>query len=195
MRAGAALVLLAAIGGPGSAAQAEEIEVVEVVEIVEEVQPATPAASGSEQELSVLEIFGRLHPALTHLPIGWLLALLLVDAGAWLLRRSSWEEWGRYLLYGTVLCFVPAIISGLLRADALPQQGEIAGLLATHRTLIFVMAGLTLTALVLRTISRNRLQGAIKLAYLGLIGAACLLIAVAGHYGGMMVYGTSYLPF
>jgi uncharacterized membrane protein len=68
-------------------------------------------------------------------------------------------------------------------------------LVEIHETVVFVMAGLATTALLLRLWRRNRLAGAWRASYLGLVSAATVLVLVAGHFGAKMVFGPDYLPF
>ena len=44
-------------------------------------------------------------------------------------------------------------------------------------------------------VRRNRIEGAVKWIYLGLIFVSASLVGLAGHLGGKMVFGESYLPF
>jgi uncharacterized membrane protein len=121
--------------------------------------------------------------------------LAIVDTVALIFKREEWEKWGFYVLVGTVASFVPAIITGLMNASRQERTSEFVAFMPTHRNLIFVMAFLTVTALAIRAARRSRLDGASKWVYLGLVYAAVLMIAVAGDYGGKMVYGADYLPF
>jgi len=164
-----------------------ELEDIEEIEEIEEVTEAgTPG---------FLEYLGRMHPALVHFPIGWLIMLVLIDLGAFVLRLESFEKWGLYVLIGSVLSFVPAIITGLLNASYLQDNASTLTTLAWHRNLNLLMAGLCVVALILRLKYRNRIAGGVKWAYLGLILIASVLMMAAGHMGGKMVFGENYLPF
>jgi uncharacterized membrane protein len=200
---------------PSGAQEIEKVEEVDVGEVdveevdVEEVEPgqvpgagagsgsqAVPFAPGQQQEEPGLwALVGRMHPALVHFPIAWLVLLLVVDLRTLAFRREGWERLGLYLLVGTTLAFVPTVATGLLRADELPQNERTLSLIAEHRNLAYITGGVVLAALVLRLARRNRLEGLWRWAYLALIGAAAVLVLWVGHRGARMVFGVDFLPF
>ena len=102
---------------------------------------------------------------------------------------------GIFVLGGTLLSLLPTAATGLLRAAHMPSDVAVHSLLVTHRTLNFVMAGLVLTAFVLRLLRRDRLQGWWRVVYLSLVFAATGLVLLAADFGGRMVYGPDYLPW
>ncbi len=189
-----ALILAAAhaspaLGQPGQPEGIDEISELGAAEIVE------PDAVPRSAKPTLKQFAGRLHPAVVHFPIAWLVALCLIELGALLLKRPSWETAGWYALVGTAISIVPGIVTGLIRESSMPQEGAIHELAETHALLIFIMAGLVFAALILRLITRrNRPQWA-RLVYLMLIASAAALVMAAGHYGGMMVFGPLPLPF
>jgi len=184
---------------------AEELEEIEEVETIEEVDvvPAGGGGAGTaaggegagEKRLGFAETAARMHPALVHLPIGWLLLLLLVDLVGVGLAREPFRAVGPWIGVLTVLAFVPAAATGLLRQSFPPYDRVADPLLVTHRTLMLAVAGVTLVAVALRLLRRNRLTGAWKWAYLVLLAGAAATITIAGHLGGKLVFGENYLPF
>jgi uncharacterized membrane protein len=187
---------------PPAAASPEEIEEVEEVEVVE--QPAGTAGIAPGQVPNPWEprnFIGALHPAVIHLPIGWLFLTLLVDLAAFAFRREQFVWFGPWVLGATLVSAIPAMITGLVREGPRiaqvaegPAKIEIHRLVETHETLIFVVAGLVAGAFLLRMVVRNRLDGAWKGVYLTLVVGATVLMAIAGHWGGK-ISGTNYLPF
>jgi uncharacterized membrane protein len=167
------------------------------VEGIEEVTEVTevPAVKTPGQVASAFKVIGRIHSALVHVPIGWLTLLLLLDLATFLLKRADFERVGVYVLIGTVLSFFPAIAAGFLRMDELTGDVNVPALMTLHRNLILLMATLTAVALMLRLFKRNQLRGFWKVSYISLIFAAVLLISVAGHVGGKLVFGENFLPF
>ena len=150
-------------------------------------------AEGKPAGLS--DLVGRLHPALVHFPIAWLVGLALVDFVGLVLKREAWQRMGIFVLGGTVLSLLPTAATGLLRAAHMPSDPAVHALLITHRTLNFAVAGLVLAAFALRLRRRNRLQGPSRVVYLALVFAATGLVLVAADFGGRMVYGPDYLPW
>ena len=153
-------------------------------------QAATDTRPGGWQD-----VVGRFHNAVVHVPIGWLLMVLLLDALAFALGRKELEAAGLWALGGALLSFVPAIATGLLRQGFVSQAPDVRALVETHETLIFVTAGVASMAFLWRLAFRRDLVGAKKGAYLALIGVAAVLVAVAGHWGGKVAWGADYLPF
>jgi len=145
-----------------------------------------------EDQLGLIAIVGRMHPAVVHFPIAWLLLLSLVDFLALGLGLEELRKYGPYLLGLTILSFCPAATSGFLNYAEYGEPNTLAGL---HRNLMLTAVGLCAVGLVLRLLGRNRLDGALKWVYLGLLGAAALTVSVGGHLGGKLVFGEDYLPF
>jgi uncharacterized membrane protein len=162
------------------------------VEQLGDIQTVTPAeAEGKPTGFG--DFVGRLHPALVHFPIAWLVGLAFIDFFGLVLKREAWQRAGIFVLGGTVLSLVPTAATGLLRAAHMPS--DVHALLVAHRTLNFAVTGLVLAAFALRLLRRNRLQGSSRVAYLALVFAATGLVLVAADFGGRMVYGPDYLPW
>jgi|GEM_PF-863393 len=178
------------------AAQTEQVEEIIEIEDIEEIEEITPGDAGEFEAVSVPELLGRLHPAIVHLPIGWLMMVFIIDAVTFVLKKANWEQWGFYALAGTVLSFVPAMTTGFLNADyQLAASADRLELITTHRNLIIAVATICVLAFLIRFSKRHGLVGVHKLIYLGLISAATGLIGLAGHMGGKLVFGVNYLPF
>lgn len=126
-------------------------------------------------------LFGRLHPALVHLPIAALL-LAVVFAGLALRREATWRAAMRLSLGITVLSGALAIISGTMWAGEEPSA-----LLVRHQQAGWAAIILALIALVTDLLARER-QALCWLARLMLL-AAVVAVALAGHWGGEMVHG------
>ena len=162
------------------------------VEQLGDVQTVPPGeVEGKPAGLS--DLIGRLHPALVHFPIAWLVGLALVDLVGLVLKREAWQRAGIYLLGGTVLSLLPTAATGLLRAAHMPSDAAVHALLVTHRTLNFGVTGLVVAAFALRLL--RRMQGPARIVYLVLVFAATGLVLVAADFGGRMVYGPDYLPW
>jgi uncharacterized membrane protein len=178
-------------GKASTAGDVEEIEDVQAVEVVQ-----TPARAGGDAVRGGwADIAGRFHNAVVHLPIGWLLMVLLLDVLAFVLRRKELESAGLWVLGGALLSFVPGVATGLLREDFVAQTSEVQKLITTHATLIFVTAGLATAAFLWRILFGKDLSGAKKGVYLALIASAAVLVGIAGHWGGKIAWGIDYLPF
>ena len=166
---------------------AEEIEIIEELSEVEEIVPQTTEPPGA------WEVMGRLHPAAVHIPIGWILMLLIVELGIMVLRKREWEKWSTIVLVLTLISLVPAVSSGLIRASDYPPDES--GLLALHRNLMFVVSGLLLAAAAVRITGNRKFQGALRWAHFFLVMASAAFVTIGGHLGGKLVFGENHLPF
>jgi uncharacterized membrane protein len=179
-------------GDPSPDDDVEEVEDVEPVEVVQ------PTAVGGDTAATagpgLVEYVGRLHPLLVHLPIGWLLALVLFDLAGLVFGREGFARAGFWLLVLTVAAAIPAVITGLLRADELADKGAQSPLFADHRNLMLTVTGLCIVALGVRIARRKVLDGAWRWIYLIILLSAAGLMAWGGHLGGQLVYGQDYLP-
>jgi uncharacterized membrane protein len=179
------------------AASADEPEEVDVEPVGGPAQKGAPKSSDARRppRLSATQLVGRLHPALVHLPIAWLVLLVLVELGSLIRRRQEWERTGLWLLLLAVASAIPAIATGLLRAEEmLAEAPEAAGLALRHRNLMFGAAGAAAVALALR-LARRPPRGAWRALYLAIVLAAAGLVGYGAHLGAKMVFGVDYLPF
>jgi uncharacterized membrane protein len=159
----------------------------------EEVEAAVLSARGSSAKMETLDLIGRLHPLAVHLPIGWLVLLLLAELWGIVRKGDFWRRATLVLLVLTAVSIVPGIVTGLIRHSTHGGDDN-AALILIHRNLIFGMAGLIAAALALR-LWKKTLVGPLKLVYLTLILAATALMTAGAHLGGKAVYGPDYLPF
>jgi uncharacterized membrane protein len=115
------------------------------VEQIGDVQTVAPGeVEGKPAGLA--DLVGRLHPALVHFPIAWLVGLALVDFVGLVRKREAWQRAGIFVLAGTVLSLLPTAATGLLRAAHMEFDANLRALLVVHRTLNLVVAGLLLVA-------------------------------------------------
>lgn len=182
-----------AIAQPAPAPAAQADDDIEEVDDVVEVKVAPVAASTGVAGLP--DLIGRLHPAVVHFPIAWLVLLFLFDLGAFVLRKESCERCGVVVLAVAVASCLPALASGFLREDRMGATPEMDALIDVHKLLMLAVTGVAALALVLRLARRNRLAGGWKAVYLALVAVAAALVGAGGHWGGKIVYGKDFLPF
>lgn len=169
----------------------------EEIEEIEEVTPTkAPVKKKGAKDLSLLQIFGRMHPAFVHLPLAWLLLLFLGEWYALIVQKWALDKWTFALLVLTVLSLIPTVASGLLRASHMQGAGaEMGAQVLLHRNLMFAVAGAVLIALIMRIAMRKDFAGPLRGVYCLLISAAMGLAGYGGHLGAKLVYGKDFLPF
>ena len=144
------------------------------------------AVGGEPGALAVLA--GRVHPLLVHFPIALLLAAVSLEL---LAERLPWREAARQgatmLLLAGAWTAVATALTGLLLAR---EGGYDASLLFWHRWLGVGVALVAVAASALRL-----LRGASRPSALTVPGAAILtlLLLAAGHYGGSLAHGATFL--
>ena len=146
--------------------------------------------------LTLAQIAGRMHPAAVHLPIGWIVLLTLWEVLVAIRRRQELDRVGMCLGVGAILSTIPAIVSGFLRAEQLPQNPATLEEIADHRNIMLVASAFLVGAMLLRFYRREGpIAGQRRLIYLALLCVASILVGVGGHWGGALVFGQAYLPF
>jgi uncharacterized membrane protein len=182
------LVAIAQPGGtlvpPGKGEEPVQVQDVQEVSAVE--TPAAPTGAA---------LIGRMHPALVHFPIAWVSLLLLVELTAMVTGREELAKAGTLVLLLACLSFVPAAVTGFLRAGSIGESPEFLSLMVPHRNLNIAAGIVCLAALGLRVASRNSPGGGTRWLYLLLVATSAGLLFFAGHLGGKMVFGPQYLPF
>lgn len=168
----------------------EEIETLEDIQLLDDIEPAEV-----ETDPGLIEFFGRMHPAVVHFPIAWLVLLLGVEGTALATGGAAWSKAGRFLILVTFISFLPAIATGFVHAFYQGSDPGFLQLMEPHRNLNLSSAALCLGALLLRYRQRETLRGLRSWIYMSLIIVSVLLVLIAGHLGGKMVFGENYLPF
>lgn len=155
---------------------------------------ASPRPARPPRTRSWVRFAGKFHPLAVHFPI----ALILFAALLELLQLSlGWELFA----HGTVLT-VPAAALGAAVAAALgwaagtfAHPGDLAGVLTTHRWLGTSTACLAVAAAWFRLRARTEPGRATRIAYRVCLFLAALLVSLAGHTGGMLVFGPDHFTW
>jgi uncharacterized membrane protein len=130
-----------------------------------------------------LEVFGRLHPVVLHVPLGLLVALGVLEFGALLLRRPVPRGSVLALACVCALTAVLAALSGLALAAEPGYEGDGVG---NHEIAGIVLGSLCVLCAPLAFLAR-RLPFRIVLALA--LGAAL----PAGHLGGELSHGEGFV--
>lgn len=130
-----------------------------------------------------MEFFGRLHPLVLHLPIGFFLFLGIIEIASFWSRYREAASARKLLVPLTTFAVVIASACGWV----LSWSGEYAGdALAWHKWLgtALIPAALMMQLL----LKRGNLP-----VYRVSLFAAILLVTATGHHGGSLVRGSDYL--
>lgn len=131
----------------------------------------------------MLELFGRFHPVVVHLPIG---ILLLVFVFEWLVTRARWEHLepaiATMLWIGTAAAGLACGTGFLLR-----QAGNYGGHIDSHQWMGLALFFFCLAYAYFRWLIHQS-------DYRKWIATAMVVVlTVTGHLGGTLTHGTDYL--
>lgn len=144
--------------------------------------------AGPEESGDLVLFFGRFHPFLVHLPIGFLLLAALLEWAGSFERHRELRHAVPFTLLAGFLGSLAAAVTGWLLSTA-GGYGEQA--LSAHRLLGFAVLLLSLVAWLLR-ITRYGEPLFRRLFHATLVLMIVSVIA-AGHYGGSLTHGSDYL--
>ena len=141
-------------------------------------------------EFNITSFFGRIHPALVHLPIGILLLAFLFELLSKTKRYKKLKAAVRPALFFGMLSSVLSATSGYILSQ---EGGYDDQLLTQHKWLGFATAGL---AFIVYLFSRNSFslpKDDRKKVVLILFFPLVILVLVTGHWGGSLTRGEGYL--
>ncbi len=136
------------------------------------------------------KLWGNLHGGSTHFPIGLMIASVVFDFLAYVIRREPYERdlraAGFYaLLLGAAGSFL-AVLSGFV-ITAWQFLGT--GLLGKHHDFVWPAFGLMIGLAVWRLVVKNEASRAAFGIYLVVAAVTAGLMAAAGYYGGELLGG------
>lgn len=147
------------------------------------VAPMIPIPS---ENFWLLDLFGKFHPLVVHLPIGSLLCLFILE---FLIPKSQMAQ-----IRGVILKFIIgsaflAVIAGVLLAGS-GSYGSDAFVL--HKWFGVATAILCVWLYVLDRLGNNQSIGKFSL-YQCTLTINVIVLSITGHYGGSLTHGTDYL--
>lgn len=129
-----------------------------------------------------------LHPILVHFPIALLLAALLVETLALLLRKPALHAVSLWCLGLGALGASAAVISGRQAMAAAKHSMEIYRIMELHERLGYTVLALAAFAAAWRLLKRDQISRKTRWLLWILLAAACGLMAFGATLGGRMVY-------
>ena len=131
----------------------------------------------------MLQVLGRLHILVLHLPIGFLIMAFLMELATRRKAPSLHPAVGFSLFWGMVSAVVAAGLGYLLSLDGTYDEE----LLSWHKWLGITTAGLSVA---LYFFHKTKPESS---AYLSFFTATVLVLAATGHFGGSLTHGSDYL--
>jgi uncharacterized membrane protein len=137
-----------------------------------------------------MALIGRIHPLLIHFPIALLIAAAAAEAAATTTGSPRWHQ------VAVVNAYAGAAFAGLAVAAgwqlSFAPAMEPTSLLAWHKWLGTSSGALAAAAALTSLSGRREWRGMVWGFRITLLGAA-ILVAIAGHLGGLMVWGADFL--
>ena len=135
-------------------------------------------------------LLGRLHPLLVHFPIGLVILAALAEAIATVADDCRWRTVAVANVRAGAAFGVLAAIAGWRLA--LAPGVEASALLESHRWLGAIAAGAAVAAALASSDADGRSPFEFWVYRITLFSAA-VLVAVTGHFGGLLVWGADFL--
>ncbi len=131
----------------------------------------------------IVLFFGRLHPLLVHLPIGFIILLALVELAACFPRFAKLRDSSGFILTLAAPAAIVTATCGWLLSLAGGYQDH---LLAWHKWMGIATAGACTLAALLYLLKWKRL-------YRVCLAITAAVLVVASHFGGSLTHGSDYL--
>ena len=138
-------------------------------------------------------LLGRLHPLIVHFPIGLIVAGALHELVRWLRRRPVPSDVGSFCLVLGLVSGALAVWLGTLNASHQSITGDSARILEWHRYAGWALLVVGAAAFLAGRVARSRPGAPAASVYTGLVAVAALCVGVSGHFGGQLVYGSTYI--
>lgn len=135
--------------------------------------------------------FGHFHPLVVHLPIGFLVLALLLEAIAFFKKRAVLRDATQIsLLLGAIMAILSCIFGYALSLGG----GYDKNLLNRHEWLGMGVAAVATGAYLLNRYTHHRLASVpVQKIYIGMQVILLVLLMLTGHYGGSLTHGEGYL--
>jgi uncharacterized membrane protein len=143
----------------------------------------------------VIELAGRLHPVLVHFPVALILTACVAEVLHAVRKERYFSNAALFCVTAAAWMSLPAFLAGFAAAWGETFTGETAGAFAVHRVVGIVTPMLTFIAAGMGQSARRSGQLWEHLVYRVFLALAAITVALAGAYGGELVYGVDYLPW
>jgi uncharacterized membrane protein len=137
-----------------------------------------------------MALVGRLHPLIVHFPIALVMVAAVAEGIAAATREGRWRAVAVINVRAGAVFALAAVIAGWRLASA--PGGESTPLLEWHRWL-GALAALSAVAAAVATSRAERWSSHRLWIYRIALFCAATCVAVAGHLGGLLVWGADFL--
>lgn len=151
---------------------------------------ATVLAAGAESPTQLQMFLGRLHPLIVHLPIGFILLAVLIEAASWTRPLRRLRHAMPFVLVVAAASAVVAVLAGYLLGTA---GGYTGSTVLWHQRLGIAVAVSAVVAAGLRYALRLTPSPTLWRAYLVSLVTSVGLLTVTAHLGGSLTHGPEYL--
>ncbi len=156
--------------------------------------PAAPAPAPGAGAVSHLfhwrPFLAPFHAVVLHFPIGFVVMAAILET--YQLRRPS-EDLRRVTVLVLWLSLCTGVVAAMFGTMRAGSGGYEHDMLELHRIYGMAVPVLTVVTLTLQWVAYRSDVRKWTYAYRGLLGATTALLLVAGHYGGNLTHGATYL--
>ncbi len=151
------------------------------------------ADHGQEAGFKLLPFLGRFHILIIHFPIALLAVAGFFESVAILRKRSTFDIVVRSMVALGALSSIMAVVLGLMNAIEAEYAGQLASIFWWHRALgIASMVVAIITWVLVEKRAKMGTDAVFMPARISILFSA-VLVGVAAHFGGSLVYGWTYL--
>lgn len=140
-----------------------------------------------------LAIIGNFHVLIVHLPIALLPLAGLLEVMSLFFKSEKWRFAARLNFIAGASMAILAAVLGWIAANQSSYGGELAEILTWHRWLGVSVASIAAIGLLALLLARFKSPRALNV-YRSLAFILIVLVPVAAHLGGTLIYGKNY-PF
>lgn len=138
-------------------------------------------------------ILGNFHVIIVHLPIALLPLAGLLEAMSLFFKSEKWRFAARLnFIAGASMAIVAAVL-GWIAAGQSSYSGELAEILTWHRWIGVSVASIAAIGLLALLLEKSKTPRALNV-YRSVAFILIILVPVAAHLGGTLIYGKNY-PF
>lgn len=144
-----------------------------------------------DQETSdIVLFFGRFHPMILHLPIGFLYIAFALEV---LSRFERFRQYKPAVGLALALGAASAVVAAILGYMLAQAGGYNEDLLAVHQWSGIGVAAFSVAAFLLYRQSQRKPSVVVDRTYISVLSVMAIALIVAGHYGGSLTHGSDYL--